>query len=117
MGSLSCARQPARWLARDASLTTRDRSRARLPSPHESTDELAVHGGDRLGIESSAGEKVAHALGRVNSRRLELDVFEPRLCELGAVLGLFEGAGDAADPQLDAASDPGRHVAAHDDIG
>src|SRR5918996_6630517 len=109
MGSLSRVRHPARWSACRAALTRRRRSRSRLPSPHERADELAVNRGDRFRSESGAGEKVAGALGRVNPRRLHVDILEPGLRELGAVLGLLERAGDAADPQLDAASDFGGH--------
>src|SRR5262247_1137203 len=108
MGSLSRVRHPARRFACAATLTRRDRSRFRLPSPYERADELAVDGGDGLGVESGAGQSVARALGRVDSRRLHRDIFEPGLGELGAVLGLLERAGDASDPQLDAATDLGR---------
>src|SRR5262245_44499956 len=97
MGSRSRVRHPARRLPGEAALTRRDRSRSRLPGPHEGADELAIDGGDRLGTESGASEKVARALGRVDPRRLHVDPFEPGLRELGAVLGLVERAGDAPD--------------------
>src|SRR5262245_63843184 len=101
MGSLRRARHAARRLARGA-FTGGERSRSGLSSPHERADEPAVDGGDLLRAEPGAGEKVARALGRVDPRRLQVDVFEPGLRELGAVLGLLESPGDAADPQLDA---------------
>src|SRR5262245_23678418 len=118
MGSPSRARHPARWFACDAGLTRRDNSRAHwLPSPHERTDELAVRRGACLGTESGADQKVARALRRVNPRRLQIDLLEAGLRELGAVLGFLERAGDAPDPQLDTAADLGRHLPAHDHVG
>src|SRR5215470_5144989 len=117
IGSPSRARHPARRFAWGAAVTRRGQSPERLPGPHERADELAVDGGDGVGTESGAGQKLARALGRVNPGRLHVDVLEPGLRELGAVLGLLERAGDAADPQLDATADLGRQLAAHDDVG
>src|SRR5215467_5291430 len=117
MGSLSRARHSARRVAPDAWLTRRDRSRLRFSSSHECADELAVDGGDRLGTESGPGEKLTGALGCVHPRWLQVDILEPGLGELRAILGLFECTGDAADPQLDAATNLGRHLAAHDHVG
>src|SRR5262245_32387393 len=98
MGSPSRVRHAARRLARGAALMGGYRSQSRLPGPHECADELAVDGGDRLRAEPGAGEKVARALGRVDSGRLHGDVFEAGLRELAPVLGLLERTGDAANP-------------------
>src|SRR5215467_12691672 len=116
MGSLRCVRHLERWSAAAAALTTRARSRQRLASPHERADELAVDGGDGVGTEPRAGENVTRALGRVDTRRLHVDVFEPGLREFAAVLALLERPGDASDPELDAAADLGRHLPAHDHV-
>src|SRR5262245_50894890 len=116
MGSASRVRQAARCLACDAPLTGRDQSRTRerrLSSPHECADEFAVHGGDRVGAEPGAYENVARVLGGVNPRRLYVDLFKAGFGELGAVLALFECAGNAPDPQLDAAADSGGHLPTH----
>src|SRR5215475_1028732 len=98
MGSSRRVRHAPRRLARGAALTGADRSRSWLPGPHERADEPAVDGGDRLRAEPGAGENVARALGRVDPRRLQVDVFEAGLRELAAVLGLFQRAGDTSDP-------------------
>src|SRR5262245_64533051 len=56
-------------------------------------------------------------LGPVDAGRFELDRLEPGLGQLVPILRLLEGPGHASDPQLDAAPDRGRHLAAHDDVG
>ena len=40
----------------------------------------------------------------------------PAFASSRAIVAFLEGSGDAADPQLDAAPDGGRHLAAHDDV-
>src|SRR5262245_7187781 len=118
MGSTSRVRQSARCVACDAPLTGRSRTRERrLSCPHECADEFAVDAGDRLVAEPGAGEPLARALGRVDARRLHVDLFEPRLGKLGAILALFERAGDAPDPQLDAAADCGGYLSAYHHVG
>src|SRR4029453_11943786 len=113
MGAASRVRQAALCVAGDAPLTGRSRTRGgRLSCPHECADEFAVDAGDRLVAEPGAGEHVAGALGRVDPRWLHVDLFESGLRKLGAILALFECAGDAPDPQLDAAADRGRHLPA-----
>src|SRR5215471_16605938 len=105
MGSPRLVHHAARRFVFGAALTRRDRSRQWLASPHEGADELTVDGADGLGTEPGADQEVARAFRRVDARRLQVDVFEPGLRELGAVLGLLERAGNAPDPQLDAATD------------
>src|SRR4029453_8621956 len=113
MGSASRVRQSALCVACDAPLTGRSRTRERrLSCPHECADEFAVDAGDRLVAEPGAGEHVAGALGRVDPRWLHVDLFESGLRKLGAILALFECAGDAPDPQLDPAAGRGRHLPA-----
>src|SRR5262245_19942904 len=98
MGSLRRRRHPARRFACGVALTTRDRSLQRFPGPHEPADELAVDRSDGLDTEPGAGQEVTRAFGRVNARRLYVDVVEPRLRELRSVLGLLQRAGNAPDP-------------------
>src|SRR5262249_38900573 len=120
MGSASRVRQPARGCVCDAPLMGRDRSRTRahrLSGPYERADEFAIDVGDRFGAGSGAGENVARALGRVDPRRLHVDLFEAAPGELCAVLALFERAGYTPDPQLDTAADRRRHLPSHDHIG
>src|SRR5262249_24519114 len=95
----------------------RRRSGPRLPRPDERADELAVHVADRLGAESGADENLTRALRRVDSCRLQGDLFEPGLRKLRPVLGFLEGPGNASDPQLDAAPELGRNLATHHHVG
>src|SRR2546426_11313199 len=56
-------------------------------------------------------------LDRVDPGGLDVDRLEAGFRELPPVLVLAERAGDAADPQLDALPDRGRHLASDDHVG
>jgi hypothetical protein len=53
----------------------------------------------------------------VHAPGLDFDVRKPGGLQLGYIILLLEGAGDASDPELHAATDVGRHVAADDHVG
>ena len=71
-------------------------ARLRLHGAHEGAHDLAVDlGRDRVHVDVLAGEKFAGVFHAVDSGRLDLDVFESGLLKFVAVLGVFEGAGNA----------------------
>jgi len=61
-----------------------------------------------------ASERLAGIVGLIDARGLETDGLEPGLRELGAIFALFERAGHASDPELDALPDGCRDLAADD---
>ncbi len=75
--------------------------------------------GDRFEVEPCAGEELARVLRAIDPRGLEVDRLEAGLGELFPVLllGFLQRAGDAPDPQLDAAANLRRHLTADDDVG
>src|SRR5256712_6075364 len=96
----------------------RDASAGRLLRPDERAHELTIHlGRDGICIEAGAGEELARVLDPVDPSRLEVDRPEAGLRELLAILLLLERHRAAADPQLDALPDCGRHLAPDDDVG
>ena len=93
-------------------------ARLRLHGAHEGAHDLAVDlGRDRVHVDVLAGEKFAGVFHAVDSGRLDLDVFESGLLKFVAVLGVFEGAGNAAYPEQDAAANLGGDLAARYHVG
>src|SRR5215475_10617970 len=91
---------------------------ARLARTNERAHELAVDlRRDGGCVDAGAGEELPRVLHSVDARGLDVDALEAGLGELVAVLVLLEGAGHAADPELDALADGRRHLAAHDHVG
>ena len=89
----------------------------RLAGPDERAHELAVHARrDGRRVDPLAVEEFAGVLGPVDPRRLHVDRLEAGLAELAAILAFLERARHAADPQLDAAADHGRHLAPYHDV-
>ena len=89
-----------------------------LLRPHEGAHELAVcERRNSTSIDPRAGQKLAGVLSFVHTGRLDINRLEPGYSQLPAVLGFFEGAGDATDPQFDTSPDISRHVAANNNVG
>src|SRR6478752_4296737 len=114
--SCQCTRTARAWWrpAQPRSLAAARRAAARrlgFSRPHERAHEFAFDFWRQLiDIETALGEELARILDVVDAPRLHLDIGKPRRPQLPRVLSLFERAGDAADPQLDAATDVGRNV-------
>src|SRR5919108_1094206 len=90
----------------------------RFDRAHERADELALDlRRDRIDVDAGARKELAGVFRAIDTRRLDTDRVEACLGELVAIFLLLERAGDAADPELDAAADRRRHLAAHDDVG
>src|SRR5207245_1416755 len=87
--------------------------RARLARPDERTHELAVHHRrDGRRVDAFAIEELPGVLGAIHARGLDIDGLEAGLAELRAIFAVLECPGHASDPELDAAADHGRHLAA-----
>src|SRR6266545_27769 len=88
-----------------------------LAGADEGAHELAIHlRGDDVGVESRSGQELARVLRAVDAGGLEVDGLEARLRKLGVVLLLLQSACDTADPELDAAANLRRHLAADHDV-
>ena len=59
------------------------------------------------------GEELLRVLRAVDAGRLDLDLLESGAAQFRPVLGFLQRSGDASDPQLHAAADGGRDLAAH----
>src|SRR5436190_15783408 len=105
----------AAFVAVEAAIPQLARTNA-APKPRMPIQAI-VHRSRGVGGGAGAGQELARVLGTVDPGRLDVDRLEACLRELLPVLTLAEGAGDAADPQLDALADCGRHLAADDDVG
>src|SRR6185437_3483863 len=67
--------------------------------------------GDGVGVDAGGGEELARVVDAVNACMLDFDLREARGGEFGAIFGFLESAGDAANPQFDAAADFGGNFA------
>src|SRR5262245_28919353 len=73
--------------------------------------------GAREGACESLGEERPGIVHLVDAPGLDLDVGEAGGAQLRCVLSFLERARNAAHPELHAAPNVGRHVAADDDVG
>src|SRR3989475_13192997 len=67
-------------------------------------------------VETGLDQDLARVLDAVDARRLDLDVDEAGPGELGAIVGVAERTGHAADPELDAPAQLRRHRPTDDDV-
>src|ERR1035437_307390 len=91
---------------------------SRFSGADEGAQEFAFDlRGDLIDGDAGFGEEGARVFDVVGAGWLEVDVGEARGGELGAVVVLFERAGDAADPKQHALADGVGDLAVGDDIG
>src|SRR5262249_62203836 len=84
---------------------------------HEGAHELAVHlRRDGVDIEARSFYELARVVRPIDSGWFQVDCLEAGLGKLRAVFVLLERARHASDPELDTASDRGRHFPAPDDV-
>src|ERR1039458_968121 len=87
-----------------------------LHGADEGAHEFSVDfGGDGLHVDARLGEELAGVLNAVDAGGFDGDLVEAGGGQLGAIFVFFKRAGDAADPQQDAAADLGKHLAFGDD--
>ena len=74
--------------------------------------------GDRIDVEARLRQEGARILDLIDARHARCSTSaNPAAASLAAYSSSLQRAGDAADPQLHAPPDVGRHLAAHDDVG
>src|SRR5271157_719102 len=89
-----------------------------LHGADEGAHEFAVDlRGDRIHVDARLGEELAGVRNAVDAGGFDRDLVEAGGSQLGAILVFFERAGNAADPQQDAAADFGEHPAFGDNVG
>jgi hypothetical protein len=90
----------------------------RFGSANEGADELVFNlGRDLVDRDSCFGEERSRIFDVIGASGLEIDVRKAGVCEFGALVGLFERSGDAADPKQHALSDGVGNMATNDDVG